>query len=213
MRAQKTETELRKEQIIEAALELISAEGVSGLSIAGIAGQVGIVPSALYRHFKGKDEVLDGVVEFIKRRLLTNVEEVRSEVFPAPQRLRSILMRHARLLNENRAIPQFVFSDGFYSGNPRRKARVAESIMAYLNKIEEIIEEGRQEGTIRKDIVPGTTSLLFLGMIMPAAVLGKVCEGGFDMIAHAENAWPVFERCIAVDAQTAMDSDNGEDHE
>ncbi|MBM9604187.1 TetR/AcrR family transcriptional regulator [Desulfopila inferna] len=213
MRAQKTETELRKEQIIEAALGLISTEGVSGLSIVGIAGQVGIVPSALYRHFKGKDEVLDGVVEFIKRRLLINVTEVRSEVSAAPQRLRYILMRHARLLAENRAIPHVVFSDGFYTGNPRRKARVGEIIMAYLDKIEEIIEEGRQEGTIRKDIVPGTTSLLFLGMIMPAAVLGKVCGEGFDMIAHAENSWPLFERCIAVDAQTAMDPEIGEDHE
>jgi len=59
MRAQKTETEVRQEQIIEAALELIGAEGVGALNIAGIAEQVGIVPSALYRHFKSKDVVLD----------------------------------------------------------------------------------------------------------------------------------------------------------
>jgi len=65
MRAQKTETGARQGQIIEAALELIDAEGVSALSIVGIAERVGIVPSALYRHFKSKEDVLDAVLESV----------------------------------------------------------------------------------------------------------------------------------------------------
>ena len=37
MRAPKINTEIRQEQIAEAAIELIAAEGVNSLSIAGIA--------------------------------------------------------------------------------------------------------------------------------------------------------------------------------
>lgn len=48
---------------MQVALDLISVEGVPSLSIVGIAERVGIVPSALYRHFKSKDHVLDGVLE------------------------------------------------------------------------------------------------------------------------------------------------------
>ena len=61
MRAPKVNTEIRQEQIAEAAIELIAAEGVNSLSIAGIAERVGIVPSAFYRHYKSKDEVLDAI--------------------------------------------------------------------------------------------------------------------------------------------------------
>jgi AcrR family transcriptional regulator len=197
MRAQKTETEVRQEQIIEAALELIGAEGVYALNIAGIAERVGIVPSALYRHFKSKDDVLDAVLELIKTRLLINVTQVRKETPEALQRLKSLLMRHARMLSENRAIPHVVFSDGVYTGHPERKAKVAEIITSYLDRIQKIIEEGKQEGTIREDVVPTTASVMFLGMILPAAVIWNVSEGGFDMITHMENAWPTFVRCIA----------------
>jgi len=197
MRAQKAKTEARQEQIIEAALELIGAEGVNALSIAGIAERVGIVPSALYRHFKSKDDVLDAVLELLKARLLGNVTQVREETPGALPRLKSLLMRHARMLSENRAIPLVVFSDGIYTGHPERKAKVAAIITSYLSKIQKIVEEGIQDGSIRENVVSTTASVMFLGLILPAAVILNVSEDNFDMNAHVENAWPAFVRCIA----------------
>jgi len=154
------------------------------------------VPSAVYRHFKGKDDVLDAVLELLSNRLLGNVAQARKETPQALDRLKSLLMRHVRLLSENRAIPHIVFSDGIYTGHPERKAKVAQIITTYLGRIQEIIEEGRQDGTVREDVYPVTASVLFLGMILPAAILWNVSEGHFDVMAHAENAWPVFSRSI-----------------
>ena len=197
MRARKIETEIRQEQIVAAALELIAAEGIYALSIAGIAERVGIVPSALYRHFKSKDDVLDAVLELLSNRLLGNVAQARKEAPQALHRLKSLLMRHAHMLSENRAIPHIVFSDGIYTGHPERKAKVAQIITTYLEKIQEIIEEGRQACTVREDVDPVTASVMFLGMILPAAVLWNVSEGRFDVMAHAEKAWPAFVRSLA----------------
>ena len=200
MRAQKTNTDIRQEQIVEAALELIGENGVYALSISGIAERVGIVPSALYRHFKSKDDVLDAILELLRKRLMGNVERVREESSEAMQRLKLLLNRHARMLSENRAIPFVVFSDGIYTGHSERKDRVAQIITGYLREIQKIIEDGCQEGSIRKDIDTHTAALMFLGMIFPAAVLRNVTEGRFDMINHVEKAWPAFARSIEVKA-------------
>ncbi len=198
MRAPKTHTGIRQEQIVEAALELIGQQGAYALSIAGIAERVGIVPSAIYRHFKSKDDLLDAILELLRKRLMTNVKRVRKETPEAIQRLKLLLTRHARMVNENQAIPYVVFSDAIYTGHPERKARVAQIITGYLREIQKIIENGRQEGTIRKDIDTHTTAVMFLGMIFPAAVLRNVTEGRFDMVNHVENAWPVFAGGIEV---------------
>lgn len=204
MRAQKTETQLRQEQIVQAALELIGTEGVHALSIVGIAERVGIVPSAFYRHFKSKDDVLEAVLELLRKRLLAIVAQTRKESPEAVQRLKSLMNRHARMLSENRAIPHVVFSDGIYTGHPERKAKVAQVITGYINKIMEIVKEGQEEGTIREDLVPMTVAIMFLGMILPAAVLWNVSEGRFDMIAHVENAWQAFARCIVADVNNVL---------
>lgn len=197
MRAKKTKTEVRQEQIVKAALAMVAEEGLHALNIAGIAQRVGTAPSALYRHFSGKDEVLDGVLATIKKRLIANVAEVRSQTTDALQRLRLILMRHVQMLNETRAIPHVVFSGSIYTGYPERKARVADIITSYLEAIQEIVREGREQEVIRQEIEPKTVSVMFLGMILPAAVLWNVSEGIFNISEHTEKAWPLFVRSIA----------------
>jgi AcrR family transcriptional regulator len=198
MSAPKTQTLERQEQIVQAALELMNDCGVTGLSIAGIAEKVGIVPSALYRHFTSKDAVLDAVLDLIRDRLLDNVAHAREKT-PVPlKQLNLLFTRHIAMLSENRAIPHVVFSDAVYNGQPDRKAKVAQIITSYLKEIEFIIESGRQDGTIRKSVIPATAAVMFLGMILPAAVLWNVSEGTFDMAAHISTAWPAYERSIAV---------------
>lgn len=144
--------------------------------------------------------MLDAILDLLNKRLLGNVEHVRKESPKSMKRLRLLMTRHARMLNENRAIPHVVFSDGIYTGNSERKARVAQIITTYLDRIQKIILEGQQEGEVRKDVDTQTTAVMFLGMILPGAVLWNVTEGRFDMINHVEKAWPAFARSIeAVD--------------
>lgn len=197
MPATKTQTLQRQEQITQAALDLINDSGVTGLSIAGIAQRVGIVPSALYRHFTSKDAVLDAVLDLIRQRLLDNVAHVRQETFVPLQQLKLLFTRHTAMLSENQAIPHVMFSDAVYNGQPDRRARVANIMTSYLKEIETIIESGRKNGSIRKDVVPATAAIMFLGMIMPAAVLWNLSEAKFDMAAHVKTAWPAYERSIA----------------
>jgi AcrR family transcriptional regulator len=196
MRAPKTDTEIRQEQIAEAAIGLIAAEGVNALSIAGIAEKVGIVPSAFYRHYRSKDDVLDAILDQLRLKLLGNVAAVRKETNLATERLKQLMKRHVRLLAENHVIPQIVFSDSIYAGYPERKAKVKGIVAGYLGEVQKIVAEGQKDGTIRAGIPPETVSVMFLGMVLPTAVLRNVTAGRFDVNRYVEKAWPVFERGI-----------------
>ncbi len=52
-----------KEKIIDAALELFAEKGYKGASIRAIASKVGIRESAIYNHFKNKEDILDTIVK------------------------------------------------------------------------------------------------------------------------------------------------------
>ena len=51
-----------KERILEAALELFAQSGYSGTSMNDIAKQMGITKGALYKHYTGKQEILDRIM-------------------------------------------------------------------------------------------------------------------------------------------------------
>lgn len=52
-----------KERILDAALELFSQNGYSGTSMSDIASKLGVTKAALYKHFIGKQEILDSIVD------------------------------------------------------------------------------------------------------------------------------------------------------
>lgn len=196
MSAMKLDTEIRQEQITQAALSLIASDGLKGLSVARIALRVGIVPSAIYRHFKSKDEVIDGVLDFIQDRLLGNVDAVCVETRDPLERLRLLLMRHVKLIRENQAIPRIIFSEDVYGGHPDRRAKVYRIIWDYLNQVGELIGQGQKEGRMRSDINTETAALMFLGIIQPAAILWHMSNGSFNITKHTEKAWEIFIKVI-----------------
>ncbi len=197
MAAEKLDTEIRREQIAEAALDLLGTRGVKELSMAGVGRQVGLVPAGIYRHFAGKDEVLDAVVELIGQRLAANVHLVREETNDAMERLHRLLVRHVRFIQENRAVPRIIFSDEMVSGNPKRKARVYQIIRGYLDHVCQIVREGQRSGAIRAELNPKVVSMLLLGIVLPGAVLWNLSSGEYDVSDHAQQAWDLFRESIS----------------
>ena len=196
MRAAKVETGIRREQIAQAALGLIASQGLKGLSVAAVANQVGLVPSAIYRHFRGKDEVLNAVLDLIGLRLQENVAAVRAETSDPLERIHRLLLRHIQLVQVYQAIPRVLFSDEVYSGHPERKAKLYGIIRGYLQKIEEMVKEGQRQGRIRPAVAPETVAVMFLGMVAPSAFLWHLSDGGFNITRNTERAWKVFRAAI-----------------
>jgi AcrR family transcriptional regulator len=56
-------------QIASAAFHIYAAEGPKGMTMRKIAAAVGVRASALYRHFRNKDAILDAVAEAADRAL------------------------------------------------------------------------------------------------------------------------------------------------
>jgi AcrR family transcriptional regulator len=198
MRAAKTKTKVRQEQIAAAALALMARHGPKALNVARLARQVGVVPSAIYRHFSGKDAVLDAVLDLVSQRLQENVTAVRQETPDALDRLRRLLDRHVRLIRQNVAIPRVVFSEEMFSGNRPRRQRVYQLIQGYLSQVAGLVSEGQQAGSLRSDLSADTVSVMFLGMIHPAVILWLTSDGAFDVNDHAAKAWPPFAQMLQV---------------
>jgi AcrR family transcriptional regulator len=197
MSAERLESPVRREQIAQAALAVIAAGGLRGLSIAAVARRVGLVPSAIYRHFHSKDELLDATLDLIHRHLQANLSAARANGRDPLETLRQALLGHVSTIRENQVVPQLLFSEDLYARRPERKARVLEIVRAYLGGVAEIVREGQQQGRIRRDLEPAALAVMFLGLVQPGAVLWFLSDGGFDVTRHATRGWEVFSEVIA----------------
>jgi len=197
MRARKTKTEIRQEQIAAAALQLMAAHGPKALNLVALARRVGVVPSAIYRHYPGKDAVLDAVLDLIAARLQENVKAARQETPAALDRLHRLLELHVHLVQNNMAIPRVVLSEEVFNGNARRRQRVHTIIEDYLGEVAQLVREGQQDGTLRAEVPADTASVMFLGLIQPAVILWLTSDGAFKVGLHAGRAWRLFTTMVA----------------
>lgn len=196
MRARKTRTKVRQEQIAQGALDVVERHGMRGLNVARVAKAVGVVPSGLYRHFSSKDDVLASVLDLIAERMDSNVAQVRRCSATALDRLHDLLTRHVELVLRNSAIPRVVLSEEMLHGQSAHRRRMYEIIRGYLHHVEQLIRDGQRDGFIRTEVDPEAASVLFLGLIQPGVVLWVMSGGAFDIAAHAEAGWTLFVEAV-----------------
>jgi AcrR family transcriptional regulator len=68
--------EQRKEQLIDAALDVILEQGYAGVSIEAIAKKAGVTRPVVYDHFPNLGRLLQALVEREERYALAEIEEV-----------------------------------------------------------------------------------------------------------------------------------------
>ena len=196
MAAEKQSREARREQIAEAALEVIARHGTRSLSVGAVARRIGIVPSAIYRHFHGKEEILSAAIGRMGERLLENAGRAAAGKGGTIPRLRKLLRDHVRAIREGYAGPRIVFAEGIDGGGVSHRMEVYHVIRRYLDRVAGILRQGQRAGDLRGDLDPEATAVHFLGLIQPAATLWYLSAGKFDVLLNAERSFEQFADAI-----------------
>ncbi|WP_373498537.1 TetR/AcrR family transcriptional regulator [Desulfococcus sp.] len=189
-------TEIRHDQIALAALEIVRDGGVRALNLAAVARRVDIVPSAVYRHYKNKGEIVDAVLRLIQTRLNANFQDVATLDAKPIDKLQILLTRHLELIRSNSAIPRIVFSEEVLAGMPDKRRQLLGIIRDVIRNVSSIVIEGQNRGEMRRDLSPENIAVSFLGMIQPAAVIWDLSDGAFDLARHGRQAWRLFSDAL-----------------
>ena len=199
--AVKKGTAIRREEIINAALTLVANQGVRSMTIDRIARLVGIVPSAVYRHFAGKSEIIAAVLTMIVGRMKHNIYEVDKENKDSLVAFRNLLMRQIKLVKEFMVIPHILFSEEVYSENPALRAKLHDLINTFLSALAELIKKCQKQGSVRQDIEPFRIATMFLGLFQPSAFLYHLSGGTFDVVKQVDISWKLFSAALKNEAE------------
>ncbi len=96
MSRQETETGLNRESVIQAALGMLDAVGVEGLSMRALADRLGVKAASLYWHIRDKDQLLELVAESVLDRVTVTTPAAgwRPQVTAACDELAGFLKVH-----------------------------------------------------------------------------------------------------------------------
>lgn len=70
-----TKSRLDRETIIAAGLELAAIPGTSSISVRDLGAHLGSDPTAIYRHFRSKDDLMSALLDELTLRAIVEVDE------------------------------------------------------------------------------------------------------------------------------------------
>lgn len=88
------EKERRYRDLLRAAGHLFGAAGYAAVTLDDIGTAVGVSGQAIYRHFKGKQDLLGRILLEISAQLLTDGERIRAEHLLVEERVESLVRFH-----------------------------------------------------------------------------------------------------------------------
>ncbi len=176
----------RQREIIEAALELIHAQGIQELTMKRIAAVVGVSEPALYKHFASKSDILSAVLDELETTRSGAVSAARTAGSDPLTALSSFFGTHARQFANRPALMAVLFSDDLFRHDQVLSERVATIISGTQEMIREEIDKGKNAGLLRLDVDGETAALMLTGGFRLLVSTWRLRGASFDLAVRTD---------------------------
>ena len=183
-----------KEKILTKALELFSRKGYEGTNINELMASVGLVKSAMYRHFNSKEEIWNALLD----RLIVYYEErfgSAENLPPVPESPEELLAMTMRMVNftvhdETVVMTRKLLTIEQYRDERARKLATKHFLTGLTEMFSHVFSGMMEKGLLRRE----NPELLAFSYTAPISALIHLCDREPDRTDDALDRIEAFAR-------------------
>lgn len=139
--------EQTRQRLLRSALELFTANGFRATTTPEIAQRAGVAEGTIYRHFTGKDHLLNEVYRTAQRWALGLLTEIEAEkALGAPERLQRLGRRLFEAAERDPAALRMLFHPSADKNLDEKSREIGREFRVQLEKI---VAMGKSDGVVR----------------------------------------------------------------
>ena len=181
-----TAQEEKRRRLLDAAVRVFARKGYHASRVGDIAEEAGVAHGLLYHYFDSKEDVLRAVFRETWRALIETIRSVEEAGEPPREQLRKVAEILLRSWRRDPDLVRVLVLEVTRSQHlPAEMDEIAESFAA----IQEIVERGQADGSIRPDLDARLASYVFFGAVeelLTGWVLGRLPDTD-EELARAEH--------------------------
>ncbi len=153
----------KKEQILNAAVKLISERGFHNATTDTIAKEAGVASGTIYNYFKTKEEILGAIFERVYEQKKAFLEELRGKDIPFSEKLKAFLIMHFKDVQNDRCLAGLLVKE-YHLGKEQEFSPIKKFLFGIAQEFEEMyIEAEERENMANLD-----------GEIVSTAIFGAI---------------------------------------
>ena len=202
-RAKHLSTEERRNEAVEAVIELAAGKNPEEITTTAIAGRMRLSQGALFRHFPTKDAIWREVMEWVSRRLLARLDMVAGAEADPIAALEAMFLAHVAFVADHPGVPRIMIGQLQRDGDNPAKQAARVLMNGYATRLQRILSAARVSGRVPDDLDEAAAATLFLGMIQGLVVQAQINGDFAKMRADAPRVFAIYRAGITRDTATA----------
>lgn len=114
----------RKQQILETLAKMLESPKREKITTAALAAKLDVSEAALYRHFAGKAQMFEGLIEFIEQSLFGLVNKITAEEQEGLRQVRRIITVMLLFAEKNHGMTRVLIGDALVNEDERLQLRI-----------------------------------------------------------------------------------------
>lgn len=168
---------------------------MQALTIGNLARAVGVSEGAIYRHFRGKKQILAGLIEEIDRNLARRIDLIDGDPESGLTRLEGVLRANVAPSTVT-GVSFMVIAEVLMNGDDELRQLMQAAVDKYMSMIEAQLAVGIQKGEVRPDVDLKAAALQFYGLIQAVNTLNHF--GSEELpVGNSKLLWQVFTRGVS----------------
>lgn len=176
----------RQLEIIEAAGKILTASGVSGLTIKNLAKEMQFSESAIYRHFKSKEDIIIAMLNYLADNIDKRLSNLDCSLTPE-EKFIALFAEQFRFFKLNPHFVVAVFSDGLMEESQVINEALIKLMNVKIKHLMPVIIEGQQNGIFSNAISTDELMHIIMGTFKLQMFKWRIANFEFDIKRGGEN--------------------------
>ncbi|MEW5908186.1 MAG: TetR/AcrR family transcriptional regulator [Thermodesulfobacteriota bacterium] len=172
-------------RILEAAIKVFADQGFFQSTISQIAREAEVADGTIYLYFKNKDDILIQFFRNKTKQVFERFEEAVEKGRDAKEKLGNLIRKHLEEFQNDKNMA-VVYQTETHQINRLAEDQIKEMSKMYLDLISQIIDQGQEEGSMRKDLYMGLVKRFIIGSVDEVINTWLHANGKYDLVSMAD---------------------------
>jgi len=187
----------RQIEIIEAATKLIGETGIQNVTTKHLAEEIGFSEPALYRHFKGKTDILVSVLDFFKMKMGSGLDALLLKKKSGLEKIHQLIKFQFNMFSKNPAIIMVVFAETSFQYDKKLSGTVGQLVKHAQQLVLKMLKNGVKDGSIRNDADLEQLTSIILGSMRFNVLQWRLSNFAFDINKKGDELWQTLNLLIS----------------
>jgi AcrR family transcriptional regulator len=171
----------RQEEIIRSAGRLISSNGIKSLTTKNLALEMGFSESALYKHFKNKEDIIVMLMAFLLKNMEERLIPISTSENTASQLLQDIFESQFNYFSQHPYLVVAILSEGLFNETEKIDVAIKNIIAFKSGLITKIMNHGVDQGYFTKKVPTSALVHTIMGAFRLTLLKWKLSDFKMDL--------------------------------